>query len=127
MLISGFYSFVLASQAASSAPSILIPQVPRNQAMRASPSAVAPQISPEATAAAQEAAAAQFGVDDQGRIRISRAIVEACVRTRTGGPPPEGVDCQPVLVLADAETRRTAEGSLLRLLGQQEDVTNGSA
>jgi hypothetical protein len=87
-------------------PAVLVQQVPAGAAARSNSS------SPVASAAT-----------NSNRVAIPRAAVEACRRAQLGAAPPEGVDCQQIARLLEAERRRTPEGTLLMLLGQQSNVT----
>lgn len=58
-----------------------------------------------------------------GRIAISRANIDKCRQAQIAKVAPAGIDCARILSIVDAERRRTAEGTLLRLLGENSEVT----
>jgi hypothetical protein len=101
---------------------VLIEQIPENLSSRASAPAVMEEVAPADPA---ETGIAGVRRTADGRLAVSLALIRACQDEAAGQSIIENVDCARILQLVEAETRRTAEASLLDLLPGSVDVTRG--
>lgn len=100
---------------------VMIEQIPANLPLRSRAEAPRKDIGPLPTVSNEGGVPGVRRTSD-GRIAVSRAIVEACRRDPAAQSLPQELDCRRILELVDFEARRTAEGTLLGLLNDRPNV-----
>lgn len=115
-----------ASTPVSAPPVVTVQQVPPERRLIGTRPSPSPEVGARQAPSADNVPAGAR-TDASGRIAIPRTVIEACGRAALGrGEAPAGVDCAGILRLVEMDRRRTAEGNLLRLLGEESDVTRST-